>query len=64
MIENGYTTIGDFAKDANINRDTVAAILKGERRPSTSVMEKFMISLNIEPCNAGLIFFMPDLRNA
>lgn len=64
MIENGYDTIGQLAEDMGIGRDTVAAVINGKRRPSTIVMDKFITVLHIEPQDAGVIFFVADLRNA
>lgn len=63
LIENGYDTIGDFAKDADMSRKTAADVVNGKRRPSTIIMEKFITVLHIEPQNAGIIFFIPTLRD-
>lgn len=64
MVENEIDTISDLAEKTDLNRNTVSGVLKGEIRPSTNVMEKFIVALNINPSDAGSIFFVPDLRNA
>lgn len=63
MVDNGISTISELAEKAELSRDTASGVLKGKIRPSTNVMEKFIIALNINPCDAGNIFFVPDLRN-
>lgn len=64
MIEHGFDTISEFAEAAGVGRDTVSGVVNGKIRPSTAVMEKFMITLDMKPKEAGLIFFNPNLRNA
>lgn len=63
MVDNGISTISELADKAELGRDTVSGVLKGKIRPSTNVMEKFIVALNINPCDAGSIFFMQDLHN-
>lgn len=63
MVENGIDTIAQLAEKAEVSRDTVSGVLKGKIRPSTNVMERFIIALNINPSDAGSIFFMPNLRD-
>lgn len=62
MIDNNIETIQELEEKSGVNRNTLSKILKGEIRPSTSVMERLIFALNIEPINAGPIFFVPDLR--
>lgn len=64
MIENGIDTIGELAEKAGLDRNTTAAVVNGKRRPSTAVMDKLIVALNMEPDVAGAIFFVPNLRNA
>ena len=64
MAENGIDTFTELAEKADLSRDTVSGVLKGKIRPSTNVMDKLMIALNIKQCDAGKIFFVPNLRNA
>ena len=64
MVENGYDTIDSLAEAAGLNRNTVSNVVNGKARPSTKVIGKLMVALHIEPCDAGGIFFAPNLRNA
>lgn len=63
MIDNNINSIGELSERSGVNRNTTADVVSGKIRPSTAVMEKFMVALNIEPVNAGPIFFVPTLRN-
>ena len=63
MIEQGFDTIGELAEKSGVGRDTVSGVVNGKIRPSTAVMEKIMIALNMKPKDAGVIFFSPNLRN-
>ena len=64
FIDKGIDSYSAFAELSGVGRDTVAGVLKGEIRPSTAVMDKFIIALELEPEAAGLIFFKPNLRNS
>ena len=64
FIDKGIDSYIAFAELSGIGRDTVAGVMKGEIRPSTAVMDKFIVALDMESADAGLIFFKPDLRNA
>ena len=64
MAENGIDTITELANKADLSRDTVSGVLKGKIRPSTAVMDKLSMALNMKPCDAGRVFFVPNLRNA
>lgn len=63
MIENGIDTIGELAEKAGLDRNTTSAVVNGKRRPSTAVMDKLIVALDMEPDVAGAIFFVPNLRN-
>ena len=63
LIEQGFDTISEFAVKAGVSRDTASGVVNGRIRPSTAVMEKFMVALDMKPCEAGVIFFIPNLRN-
>lgn len=63
LIEKGIDSFSAMSELSGVGRDTVAGVLKGEIRPSTAVMDKFIVALELEPEAAGLIFFKPVLRN-
>lgn len=63
MIEKGIETIGELAEKSGVGRDTISGVVNGKIRPSTAVMEKIMVALEMTPSDAGAIFFKPDLRN-
>ena len=63
MIEQGIGTISELAKKSMVSRDTISGVVNGKIRPSTAVMEKIMVALDIKPVDAGVIFFEPNLRN-
>lgn len=64
MVENGFDTFTELAENADLSRDTVSGVMQGKIRPSTNVMDKLIMALHIKPCDAGKIFFVPNLRNA
>lgn len=64
MVEKGFETIVSLEKASGVNRMTISGIINEEVRPSTKVIEKLMIALNISPELAGPVFFAPDLRIA
>lgn len=61
MIDRGFKTISSLSEKANINRNTLGKVLNGECQPSADVMDKLIYALNIEPKDAGEIFFGSDL---
>lgn len=63
LIDKKIDSISEFAEISGVGRDTLSGILKGTIRPSTAVMDKIIIALELEPAAAGLIFFKPSLRN-
>lgn len=64
MTEKEIMTTKELAEKSGINRNTLAMVLKGRQQPSSEVMEKLVIALDIEPEKAGTIFFSQSLRNA
>lgn len=64
MVEKKYKTIKELSEKSGINRNTLAAVLDGEKQPSSDTMEKLVIALDIEPEKAGRIFFNRTLRTA
>lgn len=63
MVEKGIETFGDLAEKSGVGRDTISGVVRGLIRPSTAVMDKIIIALELEPVEAGAIFFKPNLRN-
>lgn len=63
MAEKKIKTTEEFAKKSGVNRNTLAAVLNDKIRPSTSVMDRIVITLDMTPDVAGRIFFAKDLRN-
>lgn len=64
MVEKGLDKIIDLSNASTVDRNTLSKVLSGEVKPSTSVIEKLMSTLEIPPENAGHIFFKMDLRNS
>lgn len=62
MAENGFDTIKSLSIAAEIDRNILGRILRGEVAPSTDVMYKLVDCLHIEPQEAGYIFFNQNLR--
>lgn len=61
MAEKEIKTVKELAEKSGVNRITLADVLKGKTQPSSDVMQKLVISLEIEPENAGRIFFSNSL---
>lgn len=64
MAEKEIKTIKELAEKTGINRNTLSNILNGKVQPSSDVMEKLVLSLEIPPEKAGRIFFSLILRTA
>ena len=64
MAEKEINTIKELADKSGINRNTLAQVFKGEKQPSSDVMEKLVATLEIEPERAGRIFFSHNLLTA
>lgn len=63
MLKKGYKTIVSLAESAGVDRNTLAKVLDGDTQPSTIVMKKLVYVLELEPEEAGEIFFAKNLRN-
>lgn len=63
MVEQGLEKITDLSKASSIDRNTLSKVLSGSVKPSTTVIEKLMATLNIQSDMAGEIFFNQNLRN-
>jgi predicted transcriptional regulator len=64
MADKGITTVVELSKISGVNRNTLGKVLDGTIQPSSDVMDKLVKGLDIEPQDAGLIFFKLDLRGA
>lgn len=63
MIECHLEKYIDLAEKAGVDRNTISNIMTHASRPSTTVMEKLAIALEMTPEEAGKIFFAKNLRN-
>lgn len=63
MVEKGYKNVKELSKKSGINNSLLEKILDGEIQPSTFIMCKLVVALEIDPNIASNIFFSPDLRN-
>ena len=64
MIDKGLEKIVDLSDASTVDRNTLSKVLSGDMKPSTTVIEKLMYSLDIPPERAGVIFFKPNLRKS
>lgn len=64
MAEKEIKTIKELSEKSGVNRNTLSQIFNGEKQPSSDVMERLVMTLNIKPEKAGSIFFKQNLRNA
>lgn len=64
MAEKEIKTVKELAEKSGVNRNTLADVLNGKVQPSSDVMQKLVISLEINPEKAGSIFFNRDLLTA
>ncbi len=63
MVSKGLEKIVDLSKASTIDRNTLSKVLSGEMKPSTTVIEKLMTTLDIPSEKLGAIFFNQNLRN-
>lgn len=61
MIDNQINTITELSDLTKINRNTLSKILKGKIQPSARDMYKIVEILQINPEQAGKIFFSYSL---
>ncbi len=64
MIDNDIKTTKELSERTGVNRNTLAQVVNGKIQPSSEVMQKLILCLNIEPQAAGIIFFKRNLRSA
>lgn len=63
MVEKGINTIIELSDKTGVNRNTLSQVLSGEIQPSSDVMDKLVVTLDINPETAGKIFFSCTLRS-
>lgn len=56
MAEKEIKTIKELSEKSGVNRNTLSQIFDGKKQPSSDVMERLIITLNIKPEKAGSIF--------
>lgn len=59
MVEQNLDKIIDLSAASTVDRTTLSKIINGDIRPSTTVIEKLMSALHIQPERVGEIFFKP-----
>lgn len=62
MAEKKIKTTEEFSQKSGVNRNTLSDVLNDKIRPSTSVMDRIVVTLELSPETAGKIFFARDLR--
>lgn len=63
MVEKRLDKIIDLSMVSGVDRNTLSKVVGGEIQPSSTVMDKLVKTLEMEPEKAGQIFFAKDLRN-
>lgn len=61
MINAGIESIEQLSEISGVNRATTADVVKGRSYPSSMVMEKLKVALNLTSEEAGKIFFKEKL---
>lgn len=61
MIDHRMDSIEALAAKSSVNRNTIADTVNGRSYPSTMVMHKIALTLNMDSATAGRIFFKPKL---
>jgi len=57
MIEKGFDRISELAQTSGISRAMLGQILSGKMQPSSQIMQKLIVTLDIPQQEAGNIFF-------
>ena len=63
MIEKGVERISDLSKASGVCRNTLSGVLRGNAQPSADVMGRLITTLEIQPAQAGEIFFSVNLHD-
>lgn len=61
MLDRGFTTIEAFSDASGVNRNTIRSILNGQTRPTSTIIDKLSIALEIDGADIGRIFFSQEL---
>lgn len=57
ITKAGFKNIKAFAAASGINRNTIASVINGKKRPSSIVIEKISRALKLSSYEIGTIFF-------
>ena len=61
MAKSGCRSAADLSRATGVNRVTVSGVMNGTVLPSSEVMDKIIIALNIPLAEAGEVFFAKKL---
>ena len=61
MLDKEFTTIEALSNASGVNRNTVGDILNGKIRPTSTVIEKISMTLELDGSAIGRIFFSQKL---
>lgn len=61
MLDMNITTVEELSNVSGVNRNTISAILGGKTRPTSTVIEKLAIALELDGSAIGRIFFSQNL---
>ena len=61
MAKGGCRSAADLVKVTGVNRNTISGVMNGTVLPSSDVMDKIIVGLNIPLSEAGGVFFAKKL---
>lgn len=61
MLDKKITTIEGLSNASGVNRNTVSDVLNGKIRPTSTVIEKISMALDLDGSAIGRIFFSQKL---
>lgn len=62
MVERGVEKICDLSASSGVSRPTLRTILSGKTQPSTEVINRLAVTLQLSPSEVGTIFFNNNLH--